>query len=40
MAFTSKETYQRLSNRQIWTIQGEEFSPTVVIEVDDFDNIQ
>ncbi|CAG8520992.1 5085_t:CDS:2 [Paraglomus occultum] len=40
VAFTSKEICHRLSNRQIWTFQGEAFSPTVVVEVDDFDNIQ
>jgi len=40
VAFTSKEICHRLSNRQIWTFQGEAFSPTFVVEVNDFDNIQ
>ena len=40
VAFTSKEICRRLSDRQLWTFQGEAFSPTFVVEVDDFDNIQ
>jgi len=40
VAFTPKKICRRLTKRQIWTFRGKKFSPTFVVEVDDFDNIR
>ena len=39
VAYTSRDTCYRLDDSQLDSFQGEAYSPTVVVEVDDFENI-
>ncbi|CAG8626113.1 2895_t:CDS:2, partial [Paraglomus occultum] len=39
VAYTARDTCHRLDDSQLDSFQGEAYSPTVVVEVDDFENI-